>query len=280
MHRWPLFAASLALALPKPARAQDRFEIQVYDSETAGPGNPGLEVHLNYDFSGTTVRSPEGADPTIHVMHVTFEPHLGIGDWGEAGAYLQSAFIPGPLYGYGPEYVYAGAKVRFKVRYPKKLFAMLGLAVNFEISDVPEAFEPNRWGSEIRLIADLRWRALYFAINPIIDTDLQGPIAGQPQFAPAAKASVFLWERIGLTAASGLEYYGVFGPFRNFLPPGQQYQSLYAVVDLTSDYVDLNIGLGHGFAAGEAWVGKAIIGFHPRTAPPAQSDRPPSVYPP
>jgi hypothetical protein len=277
MKRWPLIAASLALALPKPAHAQDRFEIQVYDSETAGPGNPGLELHINYDFSGTTVPSPDGANPTLHVLHLTFEPHLGVGNWGELGGYLQSAFIPGPE---GPEYVYAGAKLRFKVRYPKELFGMLGLAVNFEISDVPAAFEPNRWGSEIRPIADLRWRALYFAINPIIDTDLQGPIAGQPQFAPAAKASVFFWERAALTAATGLEYYGVFGPFRNFYPPSQQYQSLYAVVDLTSDCVDLNVGLGHGFAAGEAWVGKAIIGFHPLSPAAAQSDRPPPVYPP
>jgi hypothetical protein len=261
----------LVVVLARPAQAQDRFEIQVYDSETAGPGNPGLEVHINYDFSGTTAPSPDGASSTVHVLHLTFEPHLGIADWAEIGAYLQSAFLPDFEPGPGPEYVYAGWKLRFKARYPKKLFGMLGLSANFEISDVPAMFEPNIWGSEVRLIADLRWRSLYVAINPIVDTDLNGPLAGQPQFAPAAKVSLFFLERTALSAAGGLEYYGFFGPFRDFLPPEQQEQSLYAVLDFMGECVDVNVGLGHSFAAGEGWVGKAIIGFHPRAPPTPQS---------
>jgi hypothetical protein len=269
MRRAPLLG--LVLLLAGPAHAQDRFEIQVYDSETAGPGNPGLEVHINYDFSGTTAPSPDGATPTVHVLHLTFEPHLGIADWAEIGAYLQSALLPEIEPAPGPQYVYAGWKLRFKARYPQKLFGLLGLAANFEISDVPAMFEPNVWGSEIRLIADLRWRALYLAINPIIDTDLNGPLAGQPQFAPAAKASLFFLEHPALSVAGGFEYYGVFGPFRAFVPPQQQYQSLYAVLDFAGEYVDVNVGLGHGFAAGEAWVGKAIIGFHPHAPPTPQS---------
>ena len=44
---------------PARAYAQDNFEIQVYDSETAGPWRVGLETHLIYivywfnrDFAG------------------------------------------------------------------------------------------------------------------------------------------------------------------------------------------------------------------------------------
>ena len=47
-------------ALARVAVAQDAFEIQVYDVETAAPKDVGLEVHLNYFASGVTTTSPEG----------------------------------------------------------------------------------------------------------------------------------------------------------------------------------------------------------------------------
>jgi len=257
-----MLLCGLAALSASSARAQDRFEIQVYDSETAGPWVPGLELHLNYVFSGTTLPSADGAEPTSNVFHLTFEPHLGLGEWAELGAYLQTALTP------GPDYDYAGVKLRVKLRYPEKLFGMLGLAVNFEVSDVPAVFEPNVWGLEMRLIADLRWRLLYFSLNAIIGMDLQGALAGQPQLSPAAKASVFYWDHPGLACAAGLEYYGALGPFKDFYGASEQFHSLYGVLDFMSDYVDLNIGLGYGWGAADPWVGKAILGFHPRATAP------------
>src|SRR5438477_639224 len=44
--------AALALLLTAAARAQDPFEIQVYDGTANRPGAAGLEVHLNYVASG------------------------------------------------------------------------------------------------------------------------------------------------------------------------------------------------------------------------------------
>ena len=41
------------------ARAQDSFEIQVYDVETAPPMTAGVEVHVNEFFHGTSETSPK-----------------------------------------------------------------------------------------------------------------------------------------------------------------------------------------------------------------------------
>jgi hypothetical protein len=49
-----LLVSALAAA---PALAQDAFEIQVYDAATAGPLEPGLEVHLNHFIQGPPPRA-------------------------------------------------------------------------------------------------------------------------------------------------------------------------------------------------------------------------------
>src|SRR6266568_4397187 len=73
-------AAVLLLALAAAeARAQDRFEIQVYDAQTAPPGGFGLETHLNHVFAD------------VDETHLTFEPHLGVAPWLEVGGYFQTA---------------------------------------------------------------------------------------------------------------------------------------------------------------------------------------------
>src|SRR5579864_4404723 len=98
----------------RSARAQlDRFEIEVYDSETADPGAFGLETHVNAVAQGrTTVENGELASD--RVGHVTFEPHLGIARWLEAGAYLQTAMRAGA-------FDFAGVKLRMKMRVPRRL---------------------------------------------------------------------------------------------------------------------------------------------------------------
>lgn len=251
---WLVIALGL---LPAHALAQDNFEIQVYDSETAGPWHVGLETHFIYDASGTTVTAPDGQAPTNHQFHLTFEPHLGIGTWVEVGMYVQTALRPD----YGFEY--AGVKLRCKLRLAEKLAGAVGLAINFEVSNVPRQFEPNVWGSEIRPIIDGRWGIFYASFNPIVDIDLSGPEAGLPQFEPAAKVAFDVIHSL----AFGLEYYGAFGPITHTLPISESTNRLFAALDFTSDYVDLNFGVGYGFTGPEQWIAKAIVGVHGKGAP-------------
>jgi hypothetical protein len=248
----------LGLALMAPAvRAQDTFEIQVYDSETAGPWQAGLETHLIWIASGTTALSPEGEYPTDHQFHLTFEPHLGIGTWAEVGMYLQTAVVP------DHGFQYAGVKLRGKVRLPEKLGGHVGLAVNVEISAIPARFEAAVWGSEIRPIVDGRWGPFYASFNPILAIDFNGPDAGIPQFQPAAKAA---FDVLG-SLALGAEYYGAFGKVTSFLPLSESTNRLFAVLDFTSDYFDLNFGVGYGFTGPEQWLVKMILGFHGKRGP-------------
>jgi hypothetical protein len=249
--------AVFALLLPGLARAQDRFEIQVYDSETAPKGGTGIEMHVNFVAAGSQAVSPDGELPTNHVTHVTFEPHLGLASWCELGGYLQSAIRPDGSINY------AGFKLRYKMRIPHRLAKnVIGLAVNFELSWVPSTYEANVYGSEVRPILDVEWRRLYFAINPILSTDLGGALAGQTQFQPAAKFTVAIVPML----AMGVEYYAAFGPINQPFGLAEQSHRLLGVLDLTHKLTDktnfeLNFGGGHTFGAGDAWVAKMIVGI-------------------
>jgi hypothetical protein len=265
----PAALALLCALWPQRARAQDRFEIQVYDSEVARAGEVGLELHTNYVVAGARGTSPEGELATRHVLHLTAEPHLGVFGWGEAGAYLQSAVRP------EGQVDFAGFKLRFKAKWPEKLFGgVVGLALNVELSRVPASYEANVWGTEVRPIIDARAGALYASVNPIVATDLQGPLAGHPQFEPAVKLAVFVAPQLAL----GAEYYAALGPVDAFLHASEQNHRLYGVLDLVTDYVDLNLGLGRGLGTAEPWVAKAIFGFHAKGAPP-EDVPPPTLKP-
>ena len=259
----PLAALATALLsflsppLIADARAQDRFEIQVYDSEVAEAGEAGLELHSNFTFKGSKVTSPEGELPTQQVLRLTLEPHLGVFGWGEIGGYFQTAVRPeGSL-------DFAGFKLRFKAKWPEKLLGgVVGLSVNAELSRVPAAYEANVWATELRPAIDARLGRFYASFNPIIATDLQGTLAGHPQFEPAGKVTFFILPALSV----GAEYYAAFGPIDSFLPLGEQSHRGYAIVDFSTEHLDLNAGLGRGWGTAEPWVAKMIFGIHPKSA--------------
>ena len=242
-HLATFAAVCLAFSLRSKGLAQDRFEIQVYDSQTAPPGQVGLELHANAVARGS--REPLGPElPTQGVVHLTFEPHLGLLSWCEVGAYLQTAQRP------DGQFDAAGAKLRFKARAPTR-YGGFGFAVNAELSDVPQRYEANQLGAELRPIADFAAGPWYAAVNPILGLDLKGAQAFQPQFEPAVKVGFQLDPALLL----GAEYYGAFSSAASHL--------VYGAFDFTSRWIDLNAGVGYGFAGPERWVLKAILGIHP-----------------
>lgn len=247
--RWSLVvrsasAAAIACALAGPVRAQDEFEIQVYDVETAHQGEPGLEVHLNQHLIHAA------PDET----HLTLEPHYGLAEWAELGGYLQFAMTT------TGDFAFAGAKLRMKLRWPRRVWDdRIGLAINFELSVVPARFEPNVYGSEIRPIADLRVGRLYAAVNPIGGTDLGGTYAGRPQLEPAAKLAVVATDRVMV----GVEGYGAFGPV-DALGEDERVERAFGVVDVRGGTWDLNAGVGVSHGNGDHPVAKLIFGVHPR----------------
>jgi hypothetical protein len=227
----------VTLAMARTAEAQDPFEIQVYDAESAPRGEVGLETHVNFH------RIDAASDET----HVTFEPHYGLADWAELGAYLQSALTStGDL-------SYAGAKLRVKLRWPRRISGV-GFGVNTEISAIPERFEPSVWGSEVRPIVDYSAGRLYASVNPILAIDLAGDLAGHPLVEPCAKLAV----RASGEVAAGVEAYGAFGPLDDL--GSEHVTTALAAIDLDGDWWTLNAGAGYSFGTTDHVLVKLILG--------------------
>ena len=248
---WRAGVGLLALTFPLASSAQDKFEIQVYDSQIDPILEPRVELHLNYDQSGTRQSSPDGELPTDHVAHYTLEPQTGLADWCEIGGYFQTALRPDGTFDF------AGVKLRFKARIVRPLWDVVGLALNVELSMVPREYEANKWGSELRPIIDVRLGRFYAAVNPIVSIDLAGDLAGHPQLQPAAKVSFEVLPGFAL----GGEYYAGLGPVDRLLPSADQTHLLFGALDWSSSIVDLNLGVGYGLGAGEQWVIKTIVGI-------------------
>jgi hypothetical protein len=225
------------------ARAQDAFEIQVYDSGVAARGQPGLELHVNQ----------QAIDGASDETHLTLEPHYGLTDWAELGGYFQTSITT------TGDVAYAGVKLRLKLRKPGRLWGdRIGLALNTELSAVPARVEPQVWGGEVRPIIDLTAGPLYAAFNPILAVDLRGDAAGHPDFEPAVKITVQFWKAVAI----GTEAYGAFGPLDDL--GSERASRLFGVVDLSGSWWDLNLGAGYGWGSSDHAIAKVIIGIHPR----------------
>jgi hypothetical protein len=257
--------AALALALfATDARAGDPFEIQVYDGTANAPGVPGLELHLNDWATGNHVATPPEA-PLGGQFHATLEPSLGLTPFWEVGFYLEGA-VRSDI----GEVDWGGAKIRSKFVTPPTWDPHWRLGVNFEVANLPLAWDHDRWGSEIRPIVawhDERW---LFVLNPILDQPLAGADASLgPSFQPALKIA-----RTGGPIAVGVEYYATLGQLGAIQPWQHQQQQIFEVVDLVSvEHLELNMGVGEGLTQDSAGVVlKMIIGYEfensePRPAP-------------
>jgi hypothetical protein len=248
-------AGLAVLLLPSAARAVDAFEIQVYDGTVGAPGSAGVELHANTVVSGRRGSVPPEL-PAHHQSHFTLEPAFVITDWWEVGAYFQTALLP------DGSFEYAGNKVRTKFVAPPRAGSPFRWAMNMEVSRVPETFDRNRWGAEIRPIAT--WSsasgAVYLSVNPILDLSLAGPDRDHaPSFEPAATAR---YVRAGLLSI-GVEYYASLGPVGGWLHAADQEHYIYEVIDvLRWRHLELNLGVGEGLTdASNRFVAKMIVGY-------------------
>ena len=128
---------------------------------------------------------------------------------------------------------------------------------------VPAIWKPTSTGAEIRPIIDVRWKRLYFALNPIIDFDLGGAQAGRSQIQPTFKFTVSVISALAL----GIEYYMAFGSVTAPVTASQQVHRLFAVLDVfhhVSTHIDFDLNAGVGYnltGSGDRWVAKVIVGL-------------------
>jgi hypothetical protein len=94
---WLFLKAAMWALIATVARAQDAFEIQIYEYETVPKGRWNLENHINYVGKGTKLLEGTVA-PMNNQFHLTFELTRGITNYYETAAYLLTAHRPGAGY--------------------------------------------------------------------------------------------------------------------------------------------------------------------------------------
>ena len=246
-------ATSLLTLLTTVVRAQDPFEIQVYEYETVPKGMWNLETHFNYIGKGT--KTFEGTvAPTNNQFHLTYELTRGITDYFETAAYLVLAHRP------GGGYEYVGWRIRPRWRLPQSWGLPVDISISGEVGFPKKQYEENSVTLEIRPIIEKKLGRYQIDINPVIGRALRGPGKGEGwDFEPGVRFGYELNRRLDLS----LEYYGAVGPLGNLLPTDQQVHQIFPGGDLKfGENVVVNFGVGAGLTpAGSRLIYKMRIGY-------------------
>lgn len=246
-------ALGLVLALPLPVCAQDPFEIQVYEYLTVPKGKWNLETHLNYTARGTGLPQ-NGVAATDGQTHLTFELTRGLTDYFELAGYLVLARREG----HGPEYV--GWRLRPRFRLPERWTGPVRISLSTEVGFPRDAYEEEAVTLEVRPIIERQFGPVAIDLNPVVGRSLKGPGTSDGwDFEPGGRLGVAVTHSLDLS----LEYYGAFGPVKDFLPADEQVHQFFGGGDLQlRETIVLNFGLGLGAtSAGNRTVVKARLGW-------------------
>src|SRR5713226_8070857 len=246
-----VFCATLAAAAP--GAAQNNFEIQVYGSETVGPGSTMVELHSNVAAQGTT-KTTDGVLRTQGAFHETLEITQGWTSWFETGFYVFTSIQPDTTW----EWV--GDHIRPRVRAPESWKLPVGLSLSAEVGYQRRAFSADTWTLELRPIIDKQWQRWYVSINPVLDRAITGESVGSGfEFSHGAKVSYTVAPKV----AVGLEYYGALGSVTHFNRAHDQQHQLFPVIDLDlGPKWEFNFGVGLGLTPStDRLIVKMILGY-------------------
>jgi len=242
----------LCVTIGAGARAQDAFEIQVYEYETVPRGRWDLETHVNYTARG--IRDfQDGVAPSQRQTHLTFELTRGITNYFEVAGYLVTARRDG-----GPGEI-AGWRVRPRFRLPEN-WLPFKFSLSTEFGFPKRIYEENAITFELRPILERSFGKLQIDLNPVLGKAIRGPAAAEFwDFEPGV--------RFGYTTSKVLdlsvEYYGATGPLNRTEPASLQQHQLFPGADISfGPDVVLNLGVGFGLtSAGNTLVYKTRLGW-------------------
>jgi hypothetical protein len=213
-------------------------EIQVYDANHAAPGIFNLTWHNNFTPDGLDTPAFPGAIVPNKSLNGVPEWAYGVTDWFEAGLYL-------PLYSRDKDHgaTIDGVKLRTLFTVPDAEKRTFVYGVNLEFSYNARAWDKTRFTSEIRPIIGWHLHPVDIIVNPILDTAYDG--VKNLIFAPATRIAY----NFSPTWAMAAEEYDDFGPLRRFNPRSEQAHQLYAVIDHSGGFLDIEAGAGFGLTA-------------------------------
>jgi hypothetical protein len=231
---WFAAVAVALMAVPETAFAQSD-EIQVYDGGLAEVGVFNLTVHNNFTPRGVKTPAFPGAVVSDRSLNGVPEWAYGVTNWFEAGLYL-------PLYSIDRHRgaVLDGFKLRTLFAVPNADKRAFFYGANFEFSFNAKYWDTTRFTSEIRPIIGWHLNPVDIIINPILDTAYDG--VKNLDFAPSIRVAY----NVSPTSAVAVEEYADFGPLRQFNSPGDQSHQIYAVLDRSGTFLDVEAGVGVG----------------------------------
>ena len=241
-----MLAAWLA---PAPRAWAQTDEIQVYDAGIAPVGAVNLTVHNNFTLSGSTAPAFPGAVVPDKSLNGVAEWAYGAAPWFEAGLYF-------PLYtiSHSGGVSYNGMKLRTLFVTPDAANRKFFYGVNLEFSFNTAHWDERTYTSEIRPIIGAHFGRFDLIFNPIVDNSWNG--FSKLEFVPATRLGMTLSEKYKIA----LEEYDDFGRVTHFLPAARQSHQVFAVIDVSTRWVDIEAGIGAGLtAASDHRVFKLIL---------------------
>lgn len=236
-----LVVTAAAVAFAPRATFGQTDEIQVYDAEIEDQGVFNVMVHNNFTPSGRKIAEFPGGIIPNHSDNGAVEWAYGVKDWFEQGLYF-------PVYsGYsqGRGGTLNGFKIRELFVRPHAHDHTFFYGVNFEFSVNYLYWESRRITSEVRPIVGVHLHPIDIIFNPIVDTDYRGGFGGL-EFVPATRIAYNFNDRW----AAAFEEYSDDGPLRHFLPLNDQFHEVWAVMDHSNKFVNIETGIGFGITSG------------------------------
>jgi hypothetical protein len=229
-------------------KAQDDFEIQVYNSPTAPKGTTLFELHSNFTPSGNKQYSDK-IFPSDKIFHETLEITHGFSDFFELGFYFFNAIGSDGRTGYG------GSHIRPRFSAPESWKIPVGLSMSFEMGYQRLGFFDNHYLFEIHPIIDKEFENFYISVNPTFDWNID---RYDFEFNPCMQLSY----KIRKKADVGFEWYSGYGQVNYLLPWTQQHQVLFVATNLFFiEKWEFNAGVGRGLnSSTDKWIVKCIIG--------------------
>jgi hypothetical protein len=227
---------ALLLVCAAALRAQDPFEIHVYEYEPLPLGTFTYEAHLNYVLGGT--KAYDGAvAPTRNQFHYSSEFTAGLTDDFRMAFVLLTAKLPDqPL-------AYAGFRVLPHIYAPPRWHLPLNLGLVAEFSFVHALYEDDPRHVELRPIVEKHIGRLQLDGNPVFSHSLQATGNKGWIFEPAARIG---W-RASPAFTPSVEYYGSWGPVNRLAPVGNQVHQILPGGDLRlGEHLTWSFGIGVG----------------------------------
>jgi hypothetical protein len=214
-------------------------EIQVYDANIAEVGKFNLMLHNNFTPDGRrTSVFPGGVESNGALVGVA-EWAYGVTDWFEQGLYL-------PLYSFSRNdgATYNGFKLRWLFVKPHAEDHRFFYGVNFEFSVNQKQWDPRHFTSEVRPIIGWHLHPVDIIVNPIMDTSYTGGFKSL-DFAPAIRVAY----NFSKTWAAAAEEYADYGQFRQIYSATEQSHQIWAVMDHSAKFLNIETGIGIGLTA-------------------------------